>query len=75
MGTVSDFWATVYKKRKIALSTLNTSFDAAAKINQYPSSRDYLQAMNLQDEEIKSVFRDFVNYVVEVRNYLKNPKP
>ena len=70
LGTVSDFWATVYKKRKIALRPIRDNFDAAAEINQFPYQEHYV-ARNSQDDEVRKVFRDFVDYVVEVR-YLPN---
>ena len=61
IGLTTELWATVYKKRKLAIVKPLDHFDLAAKINQHTW-------MNLgyQDEKVKELFRDFVEYVEKV---------
>ena len=60
-GLTTEFWATVYRKRKTVIQQPNQKFDPAAKINQH-------RWMNLdyQDEVVKEIFRDFVYYIEDV---------
>ena len=65
LASTDALWATIYKKRRLARYHALQQFDKAAQINQ-DDGRNPQQCLDLQDEHVKSIFRDFVDYVVMV---------
>ena len=63
LGLASDFWATVYKKRKQAATGSIIFFDLAAQINQISA---HFGDQDHQDQVIKKHFRNFVDHVIKV---------
>ena len=69
VSTTTEFWATVYKKRKMARKwpdhneqqLFNDLYDPAAEINQ-------LQPLfcHGQDQMVKQIFRELVDYITKV---------
>lgn len=57
----SELWAEIYRKRaQAASSQIFEWYDAAAQINQYNHS------MGQQDQVVKAIFRDLVDYITVV---------
>ena len=67
LAHASDFWATVYTKRRTTKYACNSNFDAAANINQTWYNNFYEQ-----DCMVKQAFRNFVDYIAEVRLAIHN---
>ena len=61
LAHTSDFWATVYKKRRTTKYACNANYDAAAHINQVWYNNHYQQ-----DCMVKQAFRNFVDYIADV---------
>ena len=63
LGIATDFWASVYKKRKTAAKAQIVFYDSAANINQIsPNYGD----TDHQDQVVKEIFRQFVDHVIQV---------
>ena len=62
VGVTSEFWATIYQKRKLACLR-HPGYDLAAEINQLPGTSN----LHDQDAAVKDVFRELVSYITEVR--------
>ena len=68
LGATDELWATIYRKRKNCISNLSKWFDKAAVINQ-PGLCGILRNLETQDQEVKQVFREFVDYVANVSTH------
>ena len=63
IGLTSDFWAKVYRKRTTPRTDdFYENFDLAAEINQNKGCFGLYD----QDQAIKQIFRDMVEYVMKV---------
>ena len=65
VGLTSEFWATIYNKRKLA-RLRHPDYDLAAEINQLPG----MSNLHDQDAAVKNIFREMVSYITEVKRIL-----
>ena len=66
LSTADELWATIYRKRKNCISNVHPWFDKAAVINQPGLPSPTFRNLDTQDQEVKQIFREFVDYVANV---------
>ena len=64
LSTTDELWASIYQRRKSCVPNPSRWFDKAADLNQ-PGFRNF-KGVESQDQEVKQIFREFVDYVANV---------
>ena len=67
LSATDELWATIYQRRKNCIPNPSRWFDKAADINQ-PANSLIFKTIHSQDDEVKDIFRQFVDYVAKVSN-------
>ena len=64
LSATDELWAKIYQRRKHCIPNPSRWFDKAAEINQ-PGFL-FAKTIESQDQQIKQIFRQFVDYVANV---------